>query len=99
VLDQPWWSANPLGILWPEVDAAFVMSRCGGPPTVRVSRWSSSLPRDSSDGEPMPVSRASAARGGRRHDWRLYGLEASNLYLMSIGRARETDLRIVAFLK
>jgi hypothetical protein len=30
---------------------------------------------------------------------RLYGLEASNLHLMSIGRARETDLRIVVFLK
>jgi hypothetical protein len=75
---KPWWSANPLEMLWPEVDAAFVMSRCRGPPTVRVGLWSSSLPRDPSDGELIPVSRASAARGGRRHDWRLYGLEASD---------------------
>ena len=96
-----WWSASPLGMLWPEVDAAFVMSRCGGLPTVRVGRWSSSLPRDPSDGAPMPVSRASAARAvvavtiGDST-----GLEASNLHLMSIiGGARKTDLRIVAFLK
>jgi len=29
------WSANPLGILWPEMDAAFVTSGGGngGPPT------------------------------------------------------------------
>jgi hypothetical protein len=26
------WSANPVSILWPEVDAAFVMSGGGGPP-------------------------------------------------------------------
>jgi hypothetical protein len=29
VLDQPWWRANPLGMLWPEIDAAFVMSGGG----------------------------------------------------------------------
>jgi hypothetical protein len=34
VLDQTWWSANPLGMLWPELDAAFVTSGGGngGPP-------------------------------------------------------------------
>ena len=68
------------------------MSRCGGQPTVRGGRRSSSLPHDSSDGAPMPMSRGSTARGGRPHNWRLYGLEASNLHLMSIGRARERDL-------
>jgi len=27
------WSANPLGMLWPEMDAAFVASGGGGSPT------------------------------------------------------------------
>jgi hypothetical protein len=31
---RPWWSANPLGMLWPEMDAAFVISGGGGPPAV-----------------------------------------------------------------
>jgi hypothetical protein len=35
VHNQAWWRANPLGMLWPEMDAAFVTSG-GGP-------WSSSL--------------------------------------------------------
>jgi hypothetical protein len=30
VLDQAWWSANPLGMLWPEMDAAFLTSGDGG---------------------------------------------------------------------
>jgi hypothetical protein len=37
VLDQAWWLTNPLGLLWPEMDAAFVTGggnggqlRCGG---------------------------------------------------------------------
>jgi hypothetical protein len=28
------WSASALGMLWPEMDAAFVMSGGGGPPAV-----------------------------------------------------------------
>jgi hypothetical protein len=28
------WSANPLGMLWPEMDAAFVTSGGGGAPAV-----------------------------------------------------------------
>ena len=28
------WSANPLVMLWPELDAAFVASGGGGPPVV-----------------------------------------------------------------
>jgi hypothetical protein len=33
---RPWWSANPLGMLWPEMDPGFVTSGGGngGPPTV-----------------------------------------------------------------
>ena len=27
------WSANPLGMLWPEIDAAVVAGDDGGPPT------------------------------------------------------------------
>jgi hypothetical protein len=34
------WSANPLGMLWPERDAAFVASD-GGPPAA-AGQWSSS---------------------------------------------------------
>jgi hypothetical protein len=31
---RPWWSANPLGMLWPEMDAKFVTPGAGngGPP-------------------------------------------------------------------
>jgi hypothetical protein len=29
VLDQAWWRANPLGMFWPEMDAAFVTSGVG----------------------------------------------------------------------
>jgi hypothetical protein len=38
------WSANPLGMLWPESDAAFVTSGGGRRPADRSGgRWSSSL--------------------------------------------------------
>ena len=32
------WSANPLGMLWPEGDAAFVTSWSGNPPPVALRR-------------------------------------------------------------
>jgi hypothetical protein len=32
VLDQAWWRGNPLGMLWPEMDAALVISSGGGAP-------------------------------------------------------------------
>jgi hypothetical protein len=39
VLDQTWWSANPLGMLWPVMDAAFVMSGGGnGGPSAATRR-------------------------------------------------------------
>jgi hypothetical protein len=39
------WSANPLGMMWPEMDAAIVASGGGGdPPPWLGVRWSSSLP-------------------------------------------------------
>ena len=36
VPDQAWWRANPLGMLWPEMDPGFVTSGGGNgdPPTV-----------------------------------------------------------------
>jgi hypothetical protein len=57
----------------------------GGPSNRRRGRW--------------PVARAAHARNSRfycgGYDWRLYGLEASNLHLMSIGRARDKDCGLV----
>jgi hypothetical protein len=39
VPDQAWWRANPLGMLWPEMDAAFVMSGGGnGGPSAATRR-------------------------------------------------------------
>jgi hypothetical protein len=32
VPDEAWWRPNPLGMLWPETDAAFVTSGGAGPP-------------------------------------------------------------------
>jgi len=32
------WSANPLGMLWPEMDAAFATSGGGEPPPIAVRR-------------------------------------------------------------
>ena len=92
------WHADPFGFLRPWTSAALMEALHPPCPPRLTPAWSPSSwgSVSASCGVIGWSARHDGACGG--YDWRLYGLEASNLHLMSIGRDRERDLRMVVFL-